>query len=270
VFLIGFIGNIINISIFTRPILIKNPCSIYFLCLSIANLNVLFFGSIIRLLSDGFGIDLISYNLGFCKCRYFILHSSLSLSSWFTVLAGTDRYCVSSRNVRRRQLSNLKYSRYLVVLTTIIGLAAYSHVLGLFTIEQLTTGPYCYAQSGAYQIFYDLFYFANYSFIPPIIMIIVGLATLHNVNQTRVRVEQVTTYQMNVNQLRKRDRQLVKMLLIQFIITIALTPPDAIHKIYLTFTANVIKDAYRVAIENFLAEIVRMFTFINASTSFFV
>ena len=110
------------------------------------------------------------------------------LSSWFIILAGIDRYCISSRDVHRRRLSNLKYSRYLVVLTTLIVLAAYSHVLVLFTIEQLTTGPYCYAQAGAYRIFYDFFYFATFSFTPPIIMIIVGLATLHNIHQTRVQV----------------------------------------------------------------------------------
>jgi hypothetical protein len=270
VFLIGFIGNIINISIFTRPKLIKNPCSTYFLYLSVVDLNVLFFGSIIRLLSDGFGIDLISYNLGFCRFRYFILHCSMALSSWFTILAGIDRYCISSRNVHRRQLSNLKYSRYLAALTAFIGLVAYSHVLGLFTIEQLKTGPYCYAQAGAYQIFYDFFYFATYSFTPPIIMIIVGLATLHNIHQTCVQVEPAITNQVNVYRLKKRDRQLIKMLLIQFICTIALTSPNAIQKLYSTFTQNVIKDAYRVAIENFLAEIARMFTFVNASTSFFV
>ena len=101
-------------------------------------------------------------------------------------------------------------------------------------------------------------------------MIIVGLATLHNIHQTRVQVVPSTTNQTNVNQLKKRDRQLIKMLLIQFIFTIALTSPNAIQKLYSTFTQNVIKDAYRVAIENFLAEIARMFTFINASTSFFV
>ena len=158
VLVFGFIGNIFNILIFTRPSLIKNPCSTYFLCLSIVNLNVIFFGQFLRFLSDGFGIDLISYNLGFCKCRYFILHSSWALSSWFTVLAGIDRYCVSSRDVHRRQLSNLKYSRYLVALTITIGLVAYSHVLGLFTIQQLTTGPYCYAQAGTSRVFYDFFF----------------------------------------------------------------------------------------------------------------
>jgi hypothetical protein len=156
------------------------------------------------------------------------------------------------------------------VLTTLIGLAAYSHVLALFTIEQLTTGPYCYAQAGTYRVFYDFFYFATFSFTPPIIMIIVGLATLHNIHQTRVQVVPSKINQTNVNQLKKRDRQLIRMLLIQFIFTIALTLPIAIQKLYTTFTENIIKDSYRVAVESLVTQITRILAYSNSCTSFFV
>jgi hypothetical protein len=270
VFIFGSIGNICNLLTFTRPRLIKNPCSIYFLCATIGNINVLGFGLIARFLSDGFGLDPASYNLGFCRFRYFILHSSMTLASWFIILAGIDRYCISSRNVHRRQLSNLKYARYLTALTTFIFLAAYSHVFALFTIEQLQTGPYCYAQAGAYRVFYDFFYFATFSFTPPIVMVIVGLGTFYSIQKIHAQVGPQATNQTNTNQLRKRDRQLIKMLLVQFIFTIAFTFPIAIQKLYATFTQYAIKDTYQVAAENFVAQLMRVFTFINSSSSFYV
>ncbi|UJR22986.1 hypothetical protein I4U23_026013 [Adineta vaga] len=270
VFICGIIGNIFNILIFTRPRLIKNPCSTYFFWASVANINVLLFGLVSRFLSDGFGIDPVSNNLGFCRFRYFILHSSMTLSSWFTILAGIDRYFVSSRSARRRQLSNLTNSRYLVALTTFTGLAAYSHALGLFTIEMLKTGPSCYAQSGTYRIFYDFFYFATYSFTPPIIMIGVGLATFHNIHQLRSRVVSTATSERNHSHLKRRDRQLIKMALLQFICTAILTLPIAIQKIYATFTQNISKNAYQLAIESFITQLMRLFVFINSSISFYV
>jgi len=270
VFVFGFIGNILNILTFTRPRLIKNPCSLYFLCSSIANLFELFFGLVARSLSDRFSIDPESKNLGFCRFRYFILHSSLVLSSWFIILAGIDRYCISSRHVHRRRLSNLKYARYLVALTPLIVLAMYSHALVLFTIQQLPTGPYCYARDGAYRIFYDFFYFATFSFTPPILMIIVGLGTFYNIHQMRRQIVPTTGNNINVYQLRKRDRQMIRMLLVQFIFTITLTLPIAIQKLYATFTQNVVKDAYRLAAEDFVATLLRIFTHINCSAGFYM
>ena len=101
-------------------------------------------------------------------------------------------------------------------------------------------------------------------------MIIVGLATLHNIHQTRVQVVPSTVNQMNVYQLKKRDRQLIRMLLIQLIFTIALTLPIAIQKLYTTLTQNAIKGTYRVAIENLVIQIMRILAYSNSCTSFFV
>jgi hypothetical protein len=140
----------------------------------------------------------------------------------------------------------------------------------MFTIEQLKSGPYCYAQDGAYRIFYDFFYFATFSFTPPIIMVIVGLGTFYNIHQTNVQVNPVTTNTTNVFQLRRRDRQLIRMLLVQCICTVILTMPVAVQKLYVTFTENVTKDAYRVAIESFIVQITRVLVYINCSISFYM
>ena len=80
------------------------------------------------------------------------------LSSWFIILAGIDRFWISSRNIQRRRLSNFKYTCYSTVLITLIGLGSYSHVLILFNIERRKSGPYCYAPAGTYQVLYDFFF----------------------------------------------------------------------------------------------------------------
>ncbi len=97
-------------------------------------------------------------------------------------------FCISSRNIRLRNFSNLIIARRTVVIATCVCLLLYSHVLGLFKIQQLSTGPYCYAQVGSYRIFYDFLFFASFSFTPPILMMIIGLATVRNIRLARVRV----------------------------------------------------------------------------------
>lgn len=267
---LGLFGNIVNMLIFIRPRLLGNPCSTYFFWASITNLNVLFFGLVTRVLSEGFGIDPVSNNLGFCRFRYFILHSSMVLSSWFTILAGVDRYCISSRSITCRQHSNLRSSRLLVALTTLVCFALYSHVFALFTIEQLQSGPSCYAQAGAYRIFYDFFYFATYSFTPPLVMVAVGLATFYNVHHVHRAIQPADQLARNARSLKRRDRQLIKMTLVQVLCAILLTLPIAVQKLYVTFTQGTTKSAYQVAIEGLVAQLLRFFVFINCSTSFYL
>lgn len=270
ILIFGLIGNILNIFIFTRRSQNKNPCSMYFLSSTIVNINVLLFGCLVRGLVDAFNIDLASANLPFCRIRYYIVNCSLTLSSWFTLLAGIDRYCVSSPDHQRRRLSNRKYARFLIFVTTMIFLILYSHVLGLYKIEQSPTGPNCDAQDGAYRIFYDFFYFATFSFTPPILMIIVGLATFRNIRQIRARVNPQGTASANASLLKKRDRQLITMLLAQLIITIICTLPIAIHKLYATFTQYMEKDDYRLTVENLIVQITRQLTFLNCGISFYL
>ena len=265
-FILGFFGNIFNICTFTQPSLIKNPCSIYFISASVANLLVLLFGLIVRSLVDGFGIDLISHSLAFCRIRYFMLHCSMSLSSWFTILAGIDRYCISSRHARRRQISNRRFACRSVAVATGLGVVLYSHVFGLFTIEQLKSGPYCYAQTGTYRIFYDFLYFACYSFTPPLLMIVVGLGTVNNIHRMRQQVHSTD----GGCRVRKRDRQLIRMLLIQIVCTVILTLPIAVQKLYAVFTQQAVKGALQTAVENFITQVLRNFSFIECSSSFYV
>lgn len=274
ILLFGFVGNIFNIIVFTRPSLRKNPCTTYFCSSSLANLNVLVFGSVVRVIMDGFGYDLTSSNLIFCRFRYVLLHCSLSLSSWFNILAGVDRYCISSRDANRRRFSSLKHARILVALATVICFILYAHVFGLFEIEQLKSGPYCYARAGAYRVFYDFLLFTTFSFTPPILMIILGLATFQNIRRAREQVLPASVGSApptvtNIIQIRKRDRQLITMLLIQSISIAVCTLPIATQKLYTTFTQHVTKDAYQTAVENFIASVLRQLTFANSATSFY-
>ena len=268
VFILGLVGNIFNILIFTRPSLFKNPCTAYLLSATCANMIVLFFGLVVRSLMDGFNIDLVGSSLVLCRFRYIILHPSYALSSWFLVLASIDRFCISSRSVRFRSLSQLFIARRAIGIATCVCLFSYSHILGLFEIEQLKSGPYCYAKAGLYRIVYDFLFFSSFSLLPPILMMIIGLATVHNIRFARVRV--ATTTQANVGQLNRKDRQLILMLLIQLIATIVCTLPHAIQKLYATFTVNDSKNPLRTATESLMTQITRQLLYMNASMGFYL
>lgn len=126
----------------------------------------------------------------------------------------------------------------------------------------------CYAQSGSYRIFYDFLFFITFSFIPPILTIIVGLATLYNIHRTGRQIGTTTT--MTINRLRKRDHQFIKMLLIQLTSCVILILSIAIQKIYSTLTENIEKSFERLFIEIFFSQFVRTLTHINSAISFYL
>jgi hypothetical protein len=275
VFIFGVIGNLFNLIILRRRAFRNNPCTTFLLVLSITNLNNLILGLVPNYLGDAYGIDILTATIVFCRCRFMILHCSLALSSWLIVLAGIDRFCISSRHVNRRNLSTLKNARLSVLVATVICCIVYSHVLVLFTIEKTPLGPVCYAQSGTYRVFYDFLFFATFSFTPPILMIIVGVGTFHNILRARGIVTPQTTANTrastnNILHIHKKDRQFLKMLLLQLAFTVTLTVPIAVQKLYATFTQNVVKSAGRLEIENFMAQVVRTLTQINSGLSFYL
>jgi hypothetical protein len=75
-FIFGFTGFLLNIYVFLRPSLRKNPCSMYFLSSSIAGLIFLGVSGPFRLLQYGFNLDPTYYLLDFCKIEYYITFSS--------------------------------------------------------------------------------------------------------------------------------------------------------------------------------------------------
>jgi hypothetical protein len=70
----------------------------------------------------------------------------------------------------------------------------------------------------------------SFSLLPSILMMIIGLATVNNIRLVRVRV--FTTTKTSINQLSKKDHQLIVMLLTQLIATVVCTLPNAILKLY--------------------------------------
>ncbi|CAF0938198.1 unnamed protein product [Rotaria sordida] len=81
----------------------------------------------------------------------------------------------------------------------------------------------------------------------------VGLATVYQIHQRHLHIHPLTiNHNTHINQLRKRDHQLLKMTFL-----------------YTTFTQGISKSDFQLAIENILAQIMRMLVFINSSASLY-
>ncbi|CAF3566742.1 unnamed protein product [Rotaria sp. Silwood1] len=113
----GLIGNILNICVFfnwsrsrvttnnqLRKIQTSNS-PLYLFTSSIANIMVITYSLTTRILFDGYQYPVTQSNMVYlCKLRYYVLHTFDTISWTCLCMAMFDRYLVSSREVRLRQL----------------------------------------------------------------------------------------------------------------------------------------------------------------------
>ena len=263
-FIFGSIGLVLNTIIFTRPTFRQNSCVNYFLASTVANYFVVIFILPSRVLSDGFQIDPGQYNLIYCKLRFYTYFTAKSLSSWFIILACFDRFMSSSPLVQRRAFARIVVSRWMIFLTTLIGLFFYSHVLIFYEID---SNQQCDARSGIYRIFNDCFYLIGYRLTPPILMLIFGICTIANTRRIR-RI--VPRHGRRITTLNNRDQTLMLMLTVQVILITITTVPHAAQKLYSTFTLERTKTNFEKAAESISIIIVRTISFFNHSSTFYV
>jgi hypothetical protein len=267
----GTIGLILNVIIFTRRSLFNNSCVQYLLSNTLANIIVLYWVIITRIVSDGYGNDLSLRSDSFCKIRYFLTYYSRTLSTWFIVLACVDRW-LSSIQAKQR-FNKVPFARRLILITCITCFISYVHVLFLFGI-QTTPGSStvtCYALMGIYRTFSDLQYLIFYGLAPPILMLVCGILTLKNIRRSHRLVQPSTNAenQLKNHSMKRRDVQILAMLLLQIIIITVFTLPFAIQKLVDTFSLQIQRTPLQTAQYNLLTATLRLLSYGSHAFGFF-
>jgi hypothetical protein len=73
---LGSVGHLLNVYVFTRPLLLSSPCSRYFLAASIVGIINIFYTLPIRMIQSGFtNTDPGAHLVVFCKITWLLLNS---------------------------------------------------------------------------------------------------------------------------------------------------------------------------------------------------
>lgn len=128
-FSIGMFGTLLNIAIFNRRTMKQNSCALYFHANSWSNLFCLTWGVLASMLAFFTKNNPASYNVAYCKIRFYMINFAQYSSRAFLILACLDRFLLCSTSVRQRKFCRPKIAKLIIVLTTI--------VCGLLTIYAL-------------------------------------------------------------------------------------------------------------------------------------
>jgi hypothetical protein len=91
----GTIGALFNILIFTHHTLRSCSCSWYMITAAFFDIITLDHALLLRVLADGFGLDLVSMNTVYCKIRFYTGEIASFTPITLVCLASVDRWAVS-------------------------------------------------------------------------------------------------------------------------------------------------------------------------------
>ncbi|CAF0824740.1 unnamed protein product [Adineta ricciae] len=270
VFIFGLIGNCFNILMFSsRKLFLFSPCQLYLLAGSISSLFVIVTPLLLRILI-GLQYDLTKTNLFLCKARQYLGHVFILASLTYVSLATIDRYLISCRETRFRQMSKMSTARLLCIATVVFwSLHGLPIVIMVNIYPAAGNQTVCVNRSTIYGYYLNYFIILIlYNILPLAIFVIFGWLTwrnIHQIHQRRVGPEQ---QHLPTNQ--RQESRLTRMLLLQICSISLSTIPYTINSLYTAITNQIQKDSLRAAQESLSATVTSLLFYLNFSISFYV
>ncbi|UJR12249.1 hypothetical protein I4U23_016426 [Adineta vaga] len=270
--IIGTISCTFNLIIFMKATLRKNPCSIYFIAVTISNFLLIYLHFFPLVTQVGYNYDPTAVYIVYCRIRLYAAYVFSSLGPFFLILASIDRTLITSRNavIRRRSTCRL-------AITCIIALTLFFmifHIHAFIYVEIIQIGPdlfLCYYQPGNYSVFVSYCSLVFNGTMIPLLMIVFGFWTIRNVGKIQSNVNPVvlsmsiSTTMPRRQIIESKDRQLIKMLLVNISAYIILRFPFVMYILYQQITQYQSKSSDQLAIDYFVLNIT-YFLFMVVST----
>lgn len=253
---IGTLSSMLNLLVFSKGALRKSPCTICLIAVSISDFLFLYFGLLLTTLATGYDIDPSSYDLAFCRFRFYIATVIPCYESTGLILASIDRALVTSSNANTR-----KFSTHRMVLVSIISLCFFwtvFHVHAWVLTDILQFGPdyfVCFHRPGLYTVLITYYSLLINGALPPILMAVFGCWTVKNIRRVRRVTQRSTavptepTGGVRPHRLHSKDQQLIRMLLVDIIIFVVCKSPLTLFYMYQQITQHAEKSVEQQVVE---------------------
>ena len=172
----------------------------------------------------------------FCKIEVYIMTITLQMSRFFVLAASFDRFALSSSNARLRKFSHQHIARrYVIPSIIIIWTIVPLHVPVFVTVKEKT----CIFE-GYIELYNCIYGIVLVGIIPPGLMFLFSMLIFHNLKLRQQRQRQIHPFIIQITQtrrnpsnpLRKKDQQVLAMLLVQVLAYIASSTPYTITLLY--------------------------------------
>jgi hypothetical protein len=240
----------------------RNSCSLYILTMSVCGLLGLHI-SVIPVIYALDNPNPSSYDIYFCAIQFYLRHAFNQLMRTFFVIACADRYASCSQKTSIRALSRYEVARRVIPAVILFWLV----VAILPTMIRTLENGKCDARSGVYDVIYTVYILMALGIFPLVSLSIFGVLMTKNLKEMRLRVQPTgTSVETGGAVLRKRDRDMMRMLLIELVVYIITTIPNTVMHIYKSVANEPGKTKERQQIETFTIYIARIFLLYMSNT----
>jgi hypothetical protein len=270
----GNLGNLLTIGVFIQRQHRQNPCSIYLLMMTICNLICLDVG-IIPIIYSLNHIDITTQSFIACKIQFYIRHAFFQMMRTYKVLACIDRYAICSFKSTIRSFSSRKVAIYLILISAVFWLL----LVIFFAVVRTIQNGSCNIFDSVYLMIYTIYYLIFAGILPPLLILIFSVLVMRTLKQIRSRVQPTATAtkedgqkKQSTNIIRKRDRDLLKMVFIEVLFYVFSTMPFSIFLLYKLGTDyTTIKSRNRLQIESFINYMAQSFImYLNTALPFYI
>ena len=266
---LGNVGHLFTIAVFSQRDHRRNPCSLYLLAMTVCNLICLDVG-IIPIIFSLDHADLSNQSLVACKLQFYIRHAFFQLMRTYKVLACLDRFTLCTLSARIRSFSSHRMASRLIVLSALFWLLLVIYFGWMRSIENGSCAIFDSTASLIYTIYYLIFA----GLVPPLLISTFTMLAMHRLQQLRRRVQPLAENADrtgSTNVIRKRDRDLMRMVFAEVIVYVVTTMPFSIFLLYKLFTDNLKKSRDRSQIESFVNYLLQSFImYLNTALPFYI
>jgi hypothetical protein len=156
-----------------------------------------------------------------------------------------------------------------ILITCLFWMIICVHTTIFYDIQILSnvTAHICSNPPGLYSTFLSFYSVLVNGLSMPLSMTIFGLLTFRNLKRHRRQVHQSTSF--IVQRRRKQEWSILRMFLIQLLVTVILTLPITFYLFYNGLTQYVNKSSIRIFIENYIYNMSTLLQYISAAVSSF-
>ena len=266
-YVLGNIGNIFIILIFSQKTWRKNVCVFYFLiCLLLDSIyiNSTVLGSIFI---NGFNIDLTNSNAVLCKIYMYLLLSLPTLSATILILASIDRLLISSQNVETRLYSSRRLAYLLISISTVFWLIFFIHALIKFDLQQVSP----FVSICLFNTMDSYHGFLTYSMLTINVLLFVLMIVLSALSFRNVRhIRSIPRRQrQTVRTMRKKDFQLLRCLFAKNIIYLTCDSVLFVYFIYKSIPKSQVQSSWDQNRDTFIFKVGSLIYHIPSCVGFY-
>ena len=269
IFIVGNIGNLLSILIFSKKSWRKNVCVFYFKIVILFNtcyLNSIGLGTIFI---HGFHISLHNSSSILCKSYIYTSFLFFCLSPTVLILAFIDRLLISSQNIDTRLYSSKRLAYFSLSIGTCIWVIFNIHILVMFNIKQIVpTVVVCLLDSSRIYTDFVTYFYSVMNVVFCLVMIILCVLSFKNVRRIRTVPREKRNQQ--IRKMNKKDFQLLRCLFVQGLVNVVLSMPFLLLYIYQAVTRDIIRTPFDQALLTFLNRLFTVLYIMYYASTFFI